>query len=362
MFVKYELDPRGCIRTEVSEGSYKPYYLKAKGLKPSGVYIRQGASSVPASYEQIRRMIKNADGDQFEEMRSLTQELTFDACANVFAENNTAFGPEKYSVLGIRNPTQNQYTNLALLLSDQCAHTTKVAVFADEQNTIFRDSKEFSGSILKQAGETFDYLQLNNKNRSVLEGLVRRDYPDYPTDALREGLLNAMIHRDYSFSGSIIINVNDKGIEFISIGGLMPGLSVEDIRNGISQLRNRNLAGIFHRLRFIEEYGTGIRRMFALYGNRAAQPEIVVTPNSFRLVLPNMNAVENRPAPTLNNQANRILEYLSEHGAASEGDIQSILKIKRTRAYTLTKEMAEAGLIKIIGRGAGKKFVASGER
>lgn len=79
------------------------------------------------------------------------------------------------------------------------------------------------------------------------KGLERIEKVDYPEEALREALLNALVHRDYSFSGSIIINVNDKGIEFISIGGLFPGLSPDDIRSGISQPRNKNIADIFQR-------------------------------------------------------------------------------------------------------------------
>ncbi|MDR1205446.1 MAG: putative DNA binding domain-containing protein [Peptococcaceae bacterium] len=358
MFVKYTLEEGGIIRVEISEGTYKPYYLVSKGLKPSGVYIRQGATPVPVSQEQIRQMIKNADGDLFEETRSLEQSLTFDSCGKVFAENNTAFGEDKYNVLGIRSAAQNQYTNLALLLSDQCTHTIKVAVFADGQNTVFRDRKEFAGSVLKQTEETFDYLQLCNQNRSVIDGLVRRDFWDYPKDALREALVNAIIHRDYSYSGSIIINVNDKRIEFTSIGGLPPGLLPQDIMNGISQPRNRLLVEIFHRLNLIEAYGTGIRRIFAQYGECEQKPEIVVTPNSFKLVLPNMNTAGDGYRYELNGQAKAILDFLDQHGEAAEEDLQELLNVKRTRAYTLAKQMADAGLIKIIGRGVNKKYVS----
>jgi ATP-dependent DNA helicase RecG len=211
VFVKYTLEDNRIIRIEVSEGSYKPYYLKSKGLKPSGVYIRQGASSVPASQEQIRRMIKNADGDTFEELRSLEQNLTFSYSAGFFKEHGSEFSEDKYNVLGIRSHTSGLYTNLGLLLSDQCAHTIKTAVFADAHNTMFRDRKEFSGSVFKQMEEAFAYLQLVNRNRSLIDGLTRNDYWDYPKDAVREALLNAISHRDYSFSGSIIINVNNMG-------------------------------------------------------------------------------------------------------------------------------------------------------
>ena len=84
MFVRYALQEDKVVRIEISEGTNKPYYLKSKGLKPSGVYVRQGSSSVPASIEQIRRMIKENDGDVFEEMRSIEQDLTFESAAAAF--------------------------------------------------------------------------------------------------------------------------------------------------------------------------------------------------------------------------------------------------------------------------------------
>jgi len=363
IFVKYTLADNKVIHIEIGEGSYKPYYLKSKGIKPSGVYVRQGSSSVGASPEQIRQMIKNADGDIFEELRSLEQELTFNFCTETFAKNKVEFSQDKYNILGIRNHTQQLYTNLGWLLSDQCTHSIKIAVFADEQNTIFRDRKEFTGSVLSQLEETFDYLQLCNKNHSVIDGLVRKDYWDYPTDAIREALLNSLIHRDYGFSGSIIINVNDKQMEFISIGGLLPGISTEDIRNGISQLRNENLARIFQRLNFIESYGTGIRRIFTLYESCPVPVMIDVTPNSFKITLPNMNAAKGNVISGVKDavtpQMQLVLDYLKEHSGISDEEVQMLLNVKRTRAFNLTKQMSDAGLITIIGRGKNRKFVLS---
>jgi ATP-dependent DNA helicase RecG len=368
IFVKYTLEENRIVRIDVGEGSYKPYYLKSKGLKPSGVYVRQGASSVPASPEQIRQMIKNADGDMFEDLRALEQSLTFRCAADTFSKHGLEFGEDKYYALGVRSSTQNLYTNLGLLLSDQCAHTVKVAVFSDENNTVFRDRKEFAGSIFEQLEETFSYLQLCNQNRSVIDGLERIDYWDYPQEAIREALINALIHRDYSFSGSVIININDKEIEFISIGGLLAGLSPEDIRNGISQPRNRKLAEVFHRLRFIESYGTGIRRIYSLYKDCAELPTIEVTPQTFKITLPNRsNSAQaahgsQRPKQTVTPQMQVILTYLAEHGELSDTELQELLSIKRTRAFTLTKQMQGDGLISIVGRGADKKYVIGGKR
>ena len=289
MFVQFTLQENKVVRITVNEGTNKPYYLKSKGLRPSGVYVRQGASSVQASPDEIRRMIKLSDGDTFETMRSLEQDLTFRAAEQAFDRYNVEFGCAKYRALGLIQEKDGLFTNLALLLSDQCVHTTKIAVFGDEANTIFKDSREFSGSLFAQLEDAFNYLMLCNRTVASFKGLERIEKQDYPEEAVREALLNAIVHRDYGFSGSIIINVNDKQMEFISIGGLLPGLSAEDIKAGISQPRNKNLAEVFHRLRLIESYGTGIRRIYNLYSDCSEQPQIEVTHNTFRMILPNMN-------------------------------------------------------------------------
>ena len=247
-----------------------------------------------------------------------------------------------------------------MLLSDQCAHTTKIAVFSDDARTVFRDSKEFTGSIFKQFEDAVNYLALCNKTSSVIKGVIRTDKQDYPEEAIREALLNAIVHRDYSFSGSIIINVTDNNMEFISLGGLLPGLSPDDIRSGISQPRNKNLAEVFHRLRLIESYGTGIRRIFNLYADCLEQPKIEVTPNTFKIVLPNMNAVAAaapKQASPVTAQMQKVLDYISEHGQVTDEEVQTLLGIKKTRAFELMKQMRNMELVQVVGRGAEKKYL-----
>lgn len=355
MFVHYTIQDNNVVRIAVNEGTNKPYYLKGKGLKPSGVYVRQGTSSVQASPEQIRQMIKDSDRDTYESARSLEQSLTFEAAISAFKRYGVEFGVEKFRALGI---TKNDiYTNLALLLSDECMHTTKIAVFNDETCTEFRDSKEFGGSVLKQFEDASSYLALCNKTASTIKGLVRTDRMDYPPEAIREALLNALVHRDYSFSGSIIINVNDSKMEFISLGGLLPGLSTDDIKLGISQPRNKMLAEVFHRLRLIESYGTGIRRIYKLYEGCPYQPTIEATQSAFKIVLPNMNenAPENLEKP-VTQQMKNVLSYIEEREKASPKEIEDLLNVKQTRAYLITKEMLNMNLIVARGRGQSKMF------
>ena len=361
VFCKYSLNENNVISITISEGARKPYYLKSKGIKPGGVYVRQGASSVPASEDQIRLMIKMSDGDSFESIRSLNQELTFLSAKQAFEKYGVDFSENKYRALGITIDSDELFTNLGMLLSDQCKHSIKAAVFSNPENTNFLDNKEFTGSILKQLDEAYSYLMLNNKNNAEFKGLERVEHYSYPQEALREALLNALVHRDYSFSGSIIININESQIEFISLGGLLPGLSAEDIKNGISQPRNPKLAEVFHRLHLIESYGTGIRRIYALYRDCKKQPEIIVTPNTFKLILPNINYYSaNGTAESdhraLTAQQKIILRYIDENGEVTEEITQKLLDVKRTRAYMILKEMCDSEYIEVHGRGQNKKY------
>ncbi len=357
MFVKYALKDNQVINIQVAEGTSKPYYIKSKGLKPSGVYVRQDASSVPVSAEQIRQMIKLSDGDVYETARSLEQELTFNEAAGTFNIHKIPFGEDKFVSLGIHSLNDNLYTNLAKILSDQCEHTIKIAVFSDDANTIFNAHREFSGSVFTQMESAYDYLMLCNQNKSEFTGINRIDKWDYPAEAIREALLNAFVHRDYSYSGSIIVNVNNSCMEFISLGGLVNGLSEDDMKSGISQPRNSNLASVFHRLNFIESYGTGIRKIYALYADHTEQPQIIVTSNTFKIILPNMNVSPTIKSSELTPQMKVVLDYLAKNGEMTEDVMQKLPEVKRTRAYAISKEMVDKGLIHIVGKGANKKFV-----
>lgn len=102
-------------------------------------------------------------------------------------------------------------------------------------------------------------------------------------------MLNAIVHRDYSFCGDTLINIFEDRIEFVTIGGLVRGISLDDVMLGVSVLRNQYLANIFYRLRLIEAYGTGILKIKECYRDYAVQPVIETTGNAFKITLPNTN-------------------------------------------------------------------------
>lgn len=103
--------------------------------------------------------------------------------------------------------------------------------------------------MIKQVNEAFEYMQLHNATSASFKGLHRKDTTEYPVFALREALVNAVVHRDYSFSGSILIHIFEDRIEIVSVEGLIQRLTLQDIELGISQSRNPRLANCFYRMK-----------------------------------------------------------------------------------------------------------------
>lgn len=361
MFIHYETlecDGKAVVAVNIQRGTNRPYYLAKKGLRPEGVYVRQGYSSVPATDTAIRQMIKETDGDSFENMRSINQALTFEATKKEFEKRNVVFGQPQMQTLKIVS-ADGIYTNLGLLLSEQCPHTIKVAVFEGINQNVFKDRREFSGSLMQQLNEVYDYIDFHNQTHATFRKLLRIDTRDYPEVAVREALLNTLVHRDYSFRASTLISIYDDRIEFVSIGGLLPGLELDDLMMGVSVCRNPHLANVFYRLQLIEAYGTGMKKIMGAYANALVQPKIKTTNNAFKIILPNVNFTpkaaevhkdfEKAADLALDSNEEKVLQFLREHLMITRKETQTLLEVSQSTAGRILKAMVDSGRIKQIG-------------
>ena len=350
-----EIDGKPVIKIVVNKGTESPYYLAVKGLRPEGVFVRQGASSVPATESAIRRMIRETDGDSYENMRSLNQNLTFDAAKKEFRERKVPFGVNQYKTLKIVN-ADGIYTNLGLILSDQCVHTIKAAVFDGTTKAVFMDRREFDGSLLKQLNEIFEYISQYNKIRAEYTGLHRVDKRDYPEEALREALLNSLVHRDYGYSASTLISIFDDRIEFISVGGLVKGISINDMMLGVSMTRNENLAHIFYRLTLIEAYGTGVPKILRSYDDYPKKPSFEASENAFKTTLPNKN-IENGQN-LLSEKEQIVIDLAAREKEISRKDVEETLKVSQTMSGRIIKHLVNKGILRVVGGGKSTRYIA----
>lgn len=345
----------------IQRGVVRPYYLANKGIRPAGVYVRQGASSVPASETAILQMIKESSGDVYEEARSLNQNLTFKEAEAYFAKKHLQFGDAQKRTLQLIS-ADGTYSNLGMLLSDQCISIIKLAVFEGSKKTVFHDRKELSGSLFKQLEDAYAYINQFNYTRSEFPGLERVDTRDYPPEAVREALLNAVIHREYGIGGPTLISIFDDRIEFVTIGGLVKDLSLADIKLGVSMLRNKNLANVFYRLHLIEAYGTGLLKIDECYADCAVKPQLLATDNAFKLVLPNINfaakrvknyslADESKTASKKEERYQIVLELARKNSLVTRSMIEKALHVSTSTAVLVLKKMLQLGLLKKYGEG-----------
>ena len=351
------MDEKPVVCVSVQRGTARPYYLQGKGIRPEGVYVRQGASTVPATDAAILHMIKDTGGDSYEAARSLNQQLTFNKAADFFQKRKVEFGRTQMRTLHLIGE-DDMYTNLAFLLSEQCTHMIKLAVFEGSKKSVFKDRRELSGSLLEQLEEAFDYIDRYNRTRAEFSGLDRLDMRDYPTEAIREALLNAIVHRDYSFSGAALISIFEDRMEFVTIGGLVKGITLDDVKLGVSVLRNEYLANTFYRLRLIEAYGTGILKINECYDDYAVKPIIETTSNAFKITLPNTNFhAEEQKTPDnfktgsstsvtkKEERINAVLELCRDKGSIIRSDIEMALGVSQSTAILLLRELTDEGVL-----------------
>lgn len=341
-----DIEEKTVIRIDILRGTERPYYIKGKGIRPEGIYVRQGASSVPASHAAIVKMIKETSSDNFEEAISIEQTLSFSKADEAFRNHSINFDDNNKRTLGLIRH-DGLYTNLALLLSDQCPHSIKAARFQGTDKAIFTDRVEISGSVFQQMDEAYEYLQKNNRVSSEFKGLERVDHLDYPEEALREALVNAVVHREYAIPGPVLISIFDDRIEITALGGLTKELSLDDIMLGVSVLRNKKLGDIFYRLKLIEAYGTGIEKIMRSYDNCSEKPKIDISDNAFKITLPNQNYHKNTASPKkeIDYREQTIMDLFKEKETIVRKDIQEALDVSQATAILLARDLVEKDIL-----------------
>ena len=164
--------------------------------------------------------------------------------------------------------------NAALLLSDQCPFSTTCVRFANDSKDTIIGKSVITGSLPRQIREAEAFLEADGTDTA------------WPPNAVHEALANALLHRDYLYSGPTIVNRFPSRIEIISLGGLVSGLRSDDLLNGICQSRNPELANAFALLGWSQNCGTGIQRIMDAYADASDYPQLRVGPGSVAVVLP----------------------------------------------------------------------------
>ncbi|MEA1998305.1 MAG: ATP-binding protein, partial [Euryarchaeota archaeon] len=304
--IVYNIEGKLLLKIEIFPGSLKPYHLKNKG-ELEGTYIRIGSTNRKADLdiiEELRRRRMNIGFDETYVLEASVKDIDVENIKRYLesrkkardipvAEPNTKFLKK---IKAIKQYNGDVYPTVAgiLLFSSEPENyipgaVVRCARFMGNDMDEFIDQRIITGSLFTQAEETIAFFKKNIRRSAKIEELYRIEEYEYPEKAIREALVNALCHRDYSRMGADIkFAIFDSRIEITSPGGLLPNITIEDLGTGVSELRNRVIGKIFSESGIIEGYGTGILRIRKYIEERGlVQPEFRDYEGFFKVVFYN---------------------------------------------------------------------------
>ncbi len=365
----HNLEGKLILKIDVFPGSLKPYHLKNKG-EIEGTYIRVGSTNRKAdieTIEELRRQRMNISFDETsiidatiedldarnieiylkkrEEVRDIPKvepEAEFLKKIKAVRQQNGSIHPTVAGIL-LFSSEPEKYIQGAVI---------KCARFKSNEMDEFIDQKIIRGSLFSQIEETIAFFKKNVKRGAKIEGLYRIEEYEYPETAIREAVVNAVCHRDYSRKGADIkFAIFDDRIEITSPGGLLPQISLSDLGTGVSELRNKIIGRIFNEAGLIEGWGTGIRRIRKQIEEKGLVPPEFKENNGFFKTI-----IYNEPLQKrfeFDEDEKAIIAYIQKYGKASTKELEKVLEKSKATIKRKIRTLTEKGYL--VWKGKSKK-------
>ncbi len=383
------------VVVEVVRGNLKPYFIKKQG-KAGGTYVRLGATNRNADSDTIAELERQRRNISFDEDICYEEgfaDLDVSPLTAKFKEHGKNLDKEKLINLKLLKKENDKYypTNALMIILGKFWHCTiKCARFKGNTMSVFTDKKEYGGDVFSILENTQSFV-LNHINlKGEIKGLYRTDTYEIPVPAIREALINAIVHRDYVNQGrDIKVGIYDDIVNVVSPGGLPNTITIEDALNGRSEARNRVLANVFKELGLIEQWGTGLKRIINECKEHGLTLPIISEKNDFF----DVEIFRSQPITTENNdveeasgnditkkslkdtnqdnypndyerlrtiandyerlkkEKKEILLYLLDNKKVSRKQAAEIIGLKNTATYEVLTEMVSDGLIEKQGQG-----------
>ena len=301
-FVKAE--GKNFVVLDVLPGGQTPYYYIGDGQMQA--FVRVGNESVVASMSKHKELVLKGSNMSYDSLvsRWKFEDMAFTVLrATYFKRTNRSFEDSDYESFGIVNE-KGELTNAGALLADY-SPVRHSRLFCTRWNGLDKangvmdalDDEEYAGSLVTLLQAGLDFVRRNSKKAWRKTSDNRLEYPEYPERAVEEGLVNALIHRNYLELGSEVhIDMYDDRLEIFSPGGLLDGGSIKDmdVMNMASRRRNPVLADIFSRLKYMERRGSGFKKIVSAYKGHdgyteGMDPKFSTPWNCFILTLPKFN-------------------------------------------------------------------------
>lgn len=358
---------------EVVRGNLKPYFFKNQG-KVNGTYIRLGATNRIADIETIAELERQKRHISYDEeicYETIFSEIDIRPLSDRFAKLGKELTQDKLVNLKLIK-TENGITyptNALMILLGKYPHcTVKCARFKGVTMSIFTDKKEYGGDIFTILENTQSFV-LNHINlKGEIKGLYRTDTYEIPVSALREAIINALVHRDYINQGrDIKVGIYDDIVNIVSPGGLPHHITIEDVFNGRSEARNRVVARVFKELNLIEQWGSGVNRIISNCIDQGLKRPVIQEKNDFfdvEIIRSQVEPQSFKPSDTVGkpsgnrriisvdtDQELAVVNFLKKNLTGKSKEIEELLELKESRTRELLRNMVEKELLTKQGKG-----------
>ena len=259
------IDNKEVIKVIISSGTEKPYYLRKKGRTPEGCYIRVGSSKERMTERMIDDMYARRIKNTLKEIDSPRQELTFNQLKIYYEEHGLKLNDNFLQNLDLLT-SEGKYNYNAFLLADENTVSIKLVRYLGTNKLELLENLEFGNRcLITTTQRILDRLDVENTTYAKIEYFGRKEQEKIDSKALKEAVINAIVHNDYSYGNSPIIELYSDRIEITSAGGLPQQLSKEDFFGGVTAPRNKELIRVFKDVDLIENIGSGILRILKVY-------------------------------------------------------------------------------------------------
>ena len=377
-----ELDGREVVVVEVQPGTATPYHLKGDG-EETGTYIRLGATTRSADEASLRELRLRGSGQYYDEQPCLDCPLDAEAVQALCDEmnhrrrsvdRNGEVTPTNLKNWGLIRDVGGRPvpTRALLLLTSNPFEFARIqcAQFKGVDRVVFLDRRDYGGPLYEQIDKAEDFVLRNIRLGARIEGLYREDYYEIPRTAIREAIVNAVVHRDLQASSCVQVALYDNRLEVTSPGTLYGGLTLKDALSGTTRLRNPRVANALMQMDLFENWGTGIRRIRDACAEAGLpEPEFQELGSAFRVNIfrPRLEIPETersgainggsplshgRPAPVslevfshLNDSERAAVRIASETGRVNTTLLFERVGIPKRSAARLLRELSERGVL-----------------
>lgn len=347
-----EKDNKKYIKVIVARGNERPYYLKGMGMTPDSCFIRVGSSIQSMPNDMINNEFSKRTRNSLKNIISPKQDLTFSQLKIYYEEKGFSINNNFLNQLELYTD-DGKFNYVAYLLADNNSISILFGKYEGTNSVNLIENEDFGNcSLIKATKNILNKIKLENKIFTKIEYPERKEIKMYDYDAVREAVVNAIVHNDWSNEYSPKFEMFSDKLVISSNGGIQESTSKEEFLQGFSLPKNKELMKVFRDLDLVEQMGTGIIRILESYDKSSFE----FFPNFIRVSFPfneNKFNIEKRVSvKTLENLTeiqNSIISLMSDSPTITQDKLARLLDVNIRTIQRNIKTLIELGIVKRIG-------------